>query len=233
MDAQFDRVKGATWFESMRQQEVMVLGQGGIGSWTSLLLARAGCSLSLVDMDDYEEHNMTGQLVRGSDIGRSKVDSAADVVREFSPNTQVEAYHMRYGGEFTPFNRVTVCGFDNMQARKDAFRVWREGVANLPEEERKHCFFQDGRLLAEQLQIFNIAGDDEESMNKYQEEYLFDDAEVADAECTFKQTSHSAAMIASHMVGFFTNFLTNANSERPIRKVPFFYQYLIPINRVI
>lgn len=234
MEGQFDRVKGADWFPHLLNKEVMVLGQGGIGSWTSLLLARAGCNLTLVDMDVYETHNMTGQLVRGEDIGRNKAEVSADIVRSFSPSTTVDYYTERYAeGSFVPFNKITICGFDNMEARKTAFSRWKAGVLSLPEESRKGCFFQDGRLLAEQLQVFNIRGDDTAAMEKYEKEYLFDDSAVADAVCTFKQTSHGAAMIASHMVGFLTNHISNVYGPVAYRQVPFFYQYLIPLNKVL
>ena len=62
--------------------------------------------------------------------------------------------------------------------------------------------------------------------------HLFDDTEVQDAPCTMKQTSHSAAMIASHMVGFFTNHMTNNAVEEKDRTVPFFWEYFIPINYI-
>jgi hypothetical protein len=47
-----------------------------------------------------------------------------------------------------------------------------------------------------------------------------------------KQTSHSAAMIASHMVGFFTNHMTNNAVGEKDRTVPFFWEYFIPINYI-
>jgi hypothetical protein len=98
-------------------------------------------------------------------------------------------------------------------------------VKNLPENDRKGCFFQDGRLLAEQMQIFNIPGSELGLMKKYREEWLFDDEQGAEGDCTFKQTSHAAAMIASLMVGFLTNWVSG-----PPRKVPFMYEYVIPLN---
>ena len=61
------------------------------------------------------------------------------------------------------------------------------------------------RLTMEQLQIFCVTPDKIEEYEKH----LFDDSEVEDAPCTMKQTSHSAAMIASHMVGLFSNHMTN------------------------
>lgn len=235
VEPQFGRVKGASWFPLLYKKDVMVLGQGGIGSWTALLLSRIGCTLHLFDMDRYEVHNMTGQIVKHTDIGKNKVHAIADVIEEFSPNCLVYPFHQRYDEDsFT--NEIMICGFDNMAARKVAFQNWKSHVFTFPEGHRKNCFFQDGRLLAEQLQIFSISGNDSEGMTKYEKDWLFDDKEVEEAECTFKQTSHCAAMIASHMVGFLTNWAANvemiSKGFPAIREVPFMYEYLIPANLV-
>lgn len=223
VEPQFGRVKGAPWFEPMYKREVMVLGQGGIGSWVSLLLARAGCDLYTFDMDRFEEHNMTGQLIVKDAIGMNKAIAVAEMIELFSPSTDVTV-----NGEYTEesfTSNVVICGFDNMKARKIAFQKWKyayEGV--------KEAFFQDGRLLAEQLQIFNIPGDRIDLIEQYEKEHLFDDAEVDEADCTFKQTSHVAAIIAGMMVGFLTNWVTNVEKGKNIRQVPFFHQYIVPLN---
>lgn len=235
VEPQFGRVKGASWFPLLYKKDVMVLGQGGIGSWTSLLLSRIGCRLHLFDMDVYEDHNMTGQVVPSEYIGLNKALAMARVVSNFSPHSSATHYPEKYT-ENSITDYIMICGFDNMKARATAFGNWSKMLLNLTTEERKQCFFQDGRLLAEQLQIFNIPGDDIDRIENYARNYLFDDSEVPEAECTFKQTSHCAAMIASHMVGFLTNWASNADresrGEKGIRKVPFFYEYLIPLNFV-
>lgn len=225
---QFGRVKGAEWFPFLYKKPVMVLGQGGIGSWCSLLLSRIGCNLYLFDHDTYEEHNMTGQVARASDIGKNKANAAAEIIQEFSPDAEVETF-----GKYTvdsPVNDIMICGFDNMLARKIAFENWVEYVNSLSPIQRKECFFIDGRLNAELLQIFCIKGTDDVSIEKYGREQLFSDDQVAEQDCTFKQTSHCAAMIASYMVSFLTNWATNTLYDMEIRQVPYFYEYMVALN---
>lgn len=233
VEPQFGRVKGASWFPLLYKRDVMVLGQGGIGSWTSFLLARIGCTLHLFDMDSYETHNMTGQVVSMGQIGANKAEAMGQVIGKFSPTCFVHIYPQRYTEESFS-GEIMICGFDNMTARKIAFGNWSKMLLDMTTEERRNCFFQDGRLLAEQLQIFNVPGDDPDLIVKYATEYLFNDEEVEEAECTFKQTSHCAAMIASHMVGFLTNWVSNVELVKKgfpaIRQVPFKYEYLIPAN---
>ena len=66
-------------------------------------------------------------------------------------------------------------------------------------------------------------------MHIYETDYLFEDSEVEDAPCTMRQTSHSACMIASHMVASFTNHITNIYERETVRDVPFFYEFFIPL----
>ncbi len=225
---QYGRVKGASWFSLLHKRDILVLGQGGIGSWVSLLLSRIGANLHIFDMDTYEAHNMSGQLVAKNAIGMEKVDAVAQMIAMFSPDADVEVYGKYDEDSIT--NDIVICGFDNMAARKTAFNKWKIYLTELGDDMRRNCFFQDGRLLAEQLQIISIPGDRADLIEKYEKEYLFEDEEVQEADCTFKQTSHCAAMIASHMVGFLTNWAVNSAGLKPPRVVPFFYEHYISLN---
>lgn len=223
---QYNRVKGAEWFPLLFKKNIIILGQGGIGSYLTYLLARIGANLYTFDMDIFEGHNMSGQLVRNKDVGKNKAVAIKDIVSEFSPDCIIETQG-EYGLKSFS-NPIVMCGFDNMKARKIAFFNWKK---QLTSDNYKESFFCDGRLNAEQLQIFCISGDNGELIDRYEKEFLFDDSEVEDADCTFKQTSHSAMMIASFMVTFLTNWITNINSEGVhIRVVPFFYEYILPLH---
>jgi molybdopterin-synthase adenylyltransferase len=81
----------ADMMRRLRSAHVLVLGVGGGGS--SLVMALAGLGvgrLTLVDRDDVEPRNFARQFVyRYTDIGRSKVDRAAEWVREYDPTIEV------------------------------------------------------------------------------------------------------------------------------------------------
>ncbi len=223
---QYGRVKGASWFPLLYKKDILVLGQGGIGSWLSLLLSRIGVTLYTFDDDRYEAHNMSGQAVRLKDIGKNKAEAVREIINEFSPDCEVNTHGKYKADSFS--SEIVVCGFDNMNARKIAFTNWKE---QLTDDNRTNCFFMDGRLNPEQLQILCISGNRLDLIERYEKEYLFDDEKVADLECTFKQTSHTAAMIASHMVAFLTNWIYNSGKEgKSIRTVPFYYEYMVPLN---
>lgn len=218
--AKFDRFKDAEWFDTDR--DVIVGGSGGIGSWVCLLLSRIGYYIYLYDFDSVEAHNMGGQLFQHTDVGKQKTEAVIDIVKQFSDHDDIETYG-KYTEESMGHSIMMSC-FDNMAARKIMFNNWKEYAMLNPDED---CVFIDGRLNAENLQVFCVTRD---TIKDY-EEHLFDDSEVEDEICTYKQTSHCAAMIASHMIARLTNFI--ANSKGSNRMLPFYYEYIIPANMTI
>lgn len=227
MEGQFDRFKGFPWFDLIQDETVFIGGAGGIGSWLSFFLARSGVqNIVIFDDDQIESHNTSGQMFKHSQIGLNKVKAVTDNIYEFTGKF-ITSYTEKIN-EDTPLGRYFFSAFDNMEARKNAFSSWL--VNNL------YCdnsIFIDGRLLGEQLQIFCIKRNDSLAIEEYQRDHLFDDSEVEEASCTTKQTTHSAAMIATHMTAFFTNHLNNIVEGEENREVPFYYEYLIPGNLTV
>ncbi len=231
---QSSRFKDAPWFP---KEEVfcVVGGAGGIGSWLSLLLARAGFKPIIYDFDVVEEHNIGGQLFSKKSVEKAKVEALKEVVFDFA-DTDIMANNEKYTRDSMSHHYV-FSAFDNMQARKDMFNAWKEyvedwkdfnSVKDAEDKDKNVPVFIDGRLLMEQLTIFCVTPDNIEEYEKH----LFDDSEVQEEPCTLKQTSHSAAMIASHMVGFFTNHFGNNAVGEDDRAVPFKWEYFIPINYI-
>lgn len=215
---QFDRFKDAPWFPKVNET-VMIGGAGGIGSWLTLFLTRAGFVPFVYDFDTIEAHNLGGQLFRPSDIGSSKVRAIHNIISEFTGQS-ITTINERITAT-SPAHHFMFSAFDNMQARKDLFEIWKRSIATCPVTP----IFIDGRLEMEQLQIFCVTPD---KIDDYQAQ-LFDDAEVEDAPCTMKQTSHSAAMIATLMTAFFTNHMTNIYEREVVRDVPFYHEFFIPL----
>ena len=216
---QFDRFKDASWFPK-QEESVMVGGVGGIGSWLTLLLVRAGFKPTIYDFDRIETHNLGGQLFGKEDIGFKKVEVVSNIVYDFC-NEWINTFAEKITNQ-SPTHHFMFSCFDNMKARKDLFEVWTKSFKDIDITP----IFIDGRLHFEQLQIFCVTPDNKE---KYEKDYLFDDDAVEDTPCTLRQTSHSAAMIASHMVAFFTNHISNIYEKNKARNVPFFYEYFIPL----
>lgn len=216
--SQFNRFKDAPWFPK-DNEFVMIGGAGGIGSWLTFFLTRAGFKPTVHDFDVIEEHNTGGQLFRRSDVGLFKVNALNQIVKEFC-NENINAITTPID-ENSPTHYFMFSAFDNMKARKDLFEVWKRSIEGCP----VMPIFIDGRLEMEQMQIFCVTPD---RILKY-EKHLFSDSEVEDAPCTMKQTSHAAAIIAGLMTSIFTNHMTNIYEREQVRDIPFYHEFFIPL----
>lgn len=76
---------------------VAVVGAGGLGSPTLLYLAAAGVgTIGIIDDDVVDASNLQRQVIHGqSDLGRPKVDSAADALAEVNPSVRVVRHPVR------------------------------------------------------------------------------------------------------------------------------------------
>ena len=76
---------------------VLVVGAGGLGSPAIQYLAAAGVGrLGIVDDDVVERSNLQRQIVHGdADVGRPKVESAAEYVAGLNPDVDVETHETR------------------------------------------------------------------------------------------------------------------------------------------
>lgn len=81
----------------LRNARVLVVGAGGLGAPVITYLAAAGVgTLGIVDDDVVETSNLQRQVVHGqADLGRPKVDSAADAVERLTPFVTVERHLLR------------------------------------------------------------------------------------------------------------------------------------------
>lgn len=225
VDEATSRFSSAIWYENIQKKTVILAGVGGIGSYVGFLLARMKpASMFIYDNDTVEAVNMSGQLYGQSDLGRSKVSALAGMIRNYASYGSIFAINERFTEE-SEASDIMICGFDNMAARKLFFNKWLNHVQSKPEEERKNCLFIDGRLAAEEFQVLCIKGDDEYNINRYNNEFLFSDAEADETICSYKQTTFCANMIASYMVNLFVNFCANQCDPLIERDLPFLTTY--------
>src|SRR5213596_2561044 len=85
----------------LKAGRILLIGAGGLGSPLALYLAAAGVgTIGLVDFDVVDVTNLQRQIVHGSkDVGRPKLESARDRLRDLNPNVHVEGYETRLTSE--------------------------------------------------------------------------------------------------------------------------------------
>lgn len=85
------RLYGTRAYERFRTAHVVVVGVGGVGSWTVEALARSGIGkLTLIDLDDVCVSNVNRQLhALDGTVGRPKVEVLAERCRAIQPGIEV------------------------------------------------------------------------------------------------------------------------------------------------
>lgn len=226
IDETTSRFSSAIWYEEVQKQKVLLAGCGGIGSYVAFLLGRMKVnSLTLIDPDLVEAGNLSGQFFGMGDLGSSKVGAMRNMVRSFSGFDRVYTLRESVTSTTSYSEDVMICGFDNMTARQDLFNIWVHRVNNTPTDRQSDCLFIDGRLAAEEFQVFAVTGSDKAAIDQYRNEFLFSDDEAEATVCSYKQTSYMANMIGSVMVNIFTNFCANKCGLIFPREVPFLTTY--------
>lgn len=223
MDESTTRFSSALWFKKIQNKVIVLAGIGGIGSYVALLLARMKPkAIFLYDDDVVETVNMAGQLYSINDVGKKKVDALADICSSFALYNSVFAIPEKFTLE-SEASDIMICGFDNMKARNLYYHKWLNHINELDDDIKKQCLFLDGRLAAEEFQVFCITGDDTYNQKLYETKYLFDDDHADATVCSYKQTSYMANMIGSMIVNLFVNFV--ANEVGGMRDLPFLTSY--------
>ena len=107
----------------LKAARVLCVGAGGLGSPALMYLAAAGVgTLGIIDFDTVDESNLARQVIHGqSDVGRPKVESAGDSVREINPLVEVvlhdQALNSGNAMEIIAEYDLVVDGTDNFATR--------------------------------------------------------------------------------------------------------------------
>lgn len=214
-----DRFKGVDWIPN-EYTRIVIIGAGGIGSWTALSLARIGYYLTVADYDIIESQNLGGQFYGIDSIGNKKIDILYDNIYYFCDNginrisSQIKENTLNnYLSTAGPV--ILISAVDNNETRNILISSWLAMYAQLSYENKKKSFFIDGRLSAEMYRRL-IVNNEEDAKNYKKTIDLTDDNEGI---CTLKQTTHIAMRLASDITVAVTNTLSNSLYETPHRRV--------------
>jgi len=140
----------------LKAASVLLVGAGGLGSPLALYLAAAGVGrIGLVDDDAVDASNLQRQVLHGSAaVGRAKLDSARERLRDLNPCIAVETHE----------TRLTAANARGLIARYD---LVADGADNFPTRYLVNdaCFLEGKTLVSGsvlgfegQLSVFNHAG---------------------------------------------------------------------------
>jgi adenylyltransferase/sulfurtransferase len=107
----------------LKAARVLCIGAGGLGSPATLYLAAAGVgTIGIVDFDAVDLSNLQRQILHGTkDVGRGKLESAQDRLRDINPEIDIELHQCRLSSEnasdIVSKYDVVVDGSDNFATR--------------------------------------------------------------------------------------------------------------------
>ncbi|OJF93610.1 molybdopterin-synthase adenylyltransferase MoeB [Pararhizobium antarcticum] len=114
---------GGAGQQALKAARVLVVGSGGLGAPVLQYLAAAGVgTIGMVDDDTVSLSNLQRQVIHGTpDIGRPKVDSAADAIARLNPHVRIIAYQHRLdesnADDVLSRHDIVVDGSDNFTTR--------------------------------------------------------------------------------------------------------------------
>jgi adenylyltransferase/sulfurtransferase len=107
----------------LKQAKVLCIGTGGLGAPLGLYLAAAGVGrIGLVDFDVVDSTNLQRQVLFGtSDVGKPKIQAAADRLRNLNPDIQIDTFETHLSSEnaldIMKDYDIVVDGTDNFPTR--------------------------------------------------------------------------------------------------------------------
>jgi sulfur-carrier protein adenylyltransferase/sulfurtransferase len=114
---------GLTGQKKLKAASVLLVGTGGLGSPLAMYLAAAGIGrIGLVDYDVVDASNLQRQVIHGmSTVGKLKVESARDRIRDLNPDIKVDIYNEAFTSANAldiarPYD-VIIDGTDNFPTR--------------------------------------------------------------------------------------------------------------------
>src|SRR5438874_1130401 len=109
--------------QKLKAAKVLCIGAGGLGSPLALYLTAAGVgTLGMVDFDVVDYTNLQRQIIHTTaDVGRKKLDSAADKLKAINPYINLRTFDTRLSSDnalelFRDFN-IIADGTDNFPTR--------------------------------------------------------------------------------------------------------------------
>ncbi|MEZ8466428.1 molybdopterin-synthase adenylyltransferase MoeB [Vibrio splendidus] len=115
--------------EALKQSSILVLGAGGLGCASAQYLATAGIGkLTLIDDDIVELSNLQRQVLHtDADIGKKKVDSAAESLQILNPHLTIETVDHRLDdqalGKLIEAHSLVLDASDNVETRNQLNRL--------------------------------------------------------------------------------------------------------------
>ena len=137
--------------------DILVVGQGGIGSMIMLPLSRIGHTITTYDADEFERHNFAGQLVLTQYDTLNKANSVAQMMHShFGTENIIRPQNVHWNKTTNSVKPITISCVDSITTRKELFETWVECIKDKHWDKEIPKMFIDVRMGALQGEIYCI-----------------------------------------------------------------------------
>lgn len=177
-------------------KHVLIIGAGGIGSWTALALAKTGVKkITIVDFDTVEDVNLAPQFYNMEHNGMNKAAALVERLEDecrlmdqqfYGVDTKWEEWKDREQYFETENVEIVIMAVDSMDVR---MKIWSDiKYAGLG-------LVIDGRMAKEMLSLYAVGPSNEESVAAY-EKNLYPSTEADPTPCTERAVAYNQFVIA-------------------------------------
>lgn len=199
-----------------QSKKLTIIGCGGIGSFTTLALAKLGLNQIIVyDGDIVEAHNLPNQLYKLNSVGKPKVEALREIVSEMT-GVDIDARY-RYWTPSEPLSGIVISAVDHMEALPETqnlsgrMELWNSIKNSLSVE-----LFVDARLGGEQVRVLAIRPLKDILYQREFEKNFFPQAQAAQLPCTAQAIIDVGFLVASLIVEVIRSYLTKNTFRRDI-----------------
>lgn len=182
---------------------ITIIGAGSIGSWTALALTKMGArQVSIWDHDTIEYQNVGSQVFGDSDIGQLKVDALASTILSLSPIGLFNRHTSQWNATSPLVDDIIISAVDVMAVRKSLYETHKG----------KKIWFIDGRMAANEINLYAFKLDDIEKCKEY-EDTLFTDEEAREIPCSERSVMYNAMTCG----GLISSIVARIVNDQPVR----------------
>jgi len=211
----FDRVEVLIETDKLKDKTVLILGLGGVGSFTAITLARLPIKkLILVDSDKVEITNLNRQIYYNYDIGKNKVDALEEHIKNINPDIIVEKINL-----FIDENNIDILfKADYIVDACDTMNTKKVLIKKCLEKKQKFisCMGTANRLDATKFEIIDIRKTINDPVAKILRKYVKDERlkgkipVVVSKELPFKSKKLGSVSFVPPVAGIYmTNYIIN------------------------
>jgi len=179
---------------------IFILGAGSIGSWTTLALAKMGCSdITVMDFDKVGLENTGSQIYEVPHIDTPKTVALHGIISVMTGKS-IDFLNNKYDGGIMP-QSILVLAVDDMEARQQFYK----------EHKGQNKILIDGRMAGNEIHIFCVRLDNGDDCKEY-ESTLFSDDEADPNPCSMRSVVYNCFIIA----GLITDMVAQLVKKEPV-----------------